>query len=139
MSEPSARTTAPGACALRVVLGIPHVRLLHALAGWLEQSGSIRVVGRTSDCEAATRAARETSADVVILGQALVGEATGAPLQGLIGACGGIPLVIVGLDGSGAYGPAFRAAGATEYLVLDLDMDTFVEALWHAGRRGPHI
>jgi DNA-binding NarL/FixJ family response regulator len=138
MIEPVVQTTAWATGALRVVVGVPHTRLRHALADWLEQSGRIRVVERTHDSVSAVQAAQDRRADVVVLGKATVGEAAGAPLHDVVAALHGIPLVIVGLDGSGAYAAAFRAAGAADYLVLDMQIDALVEALWRAARRGPH-
>lgn len=126
------------AATLRVVVGVPHERLRNALADWLEQSDGIRVVSRVPDAASAVRAAREQDADVVLLGKALVGDAVGVPLYDVIGALGGIPVVIAGLDGSSAYEAAFKAAGAAEYLVLDMDIDGLSDALWRAARRGPH-
>ncbi len=123
---------------LRVALGIPHERLRNALADWLEQSGRIAVVHRQEDSRAAGAFARSVRADVVVLGKATVGDAAGAPLPAVLDELGGIPLVIVGLDGSSAYAAAFRAGGAADYLVLDMEIDALVDALWSAARRGPH-
>jgi DNA-binding NarL/FixJ family response regulator len=135
----SASAPAPSAVAdLRVVVGIPHGRLRNALADWLQQTDRITVVGRLADSASAVDAAREFDADVVVLGKAIVGEAAGAPFQEVLAALDGVPLVIVGLDGSSAYAAAFRAAGAADYLVLDTDIDEIAGALWSAARRGTH-
>jgi DNA-binding NarL/FixJ family response regulator len=132
-----ADTAGPATGVLRVALGIPHERLRHALADWLEQSGRISVVHRQADGNAAGAAARRTCADVVVLGKATVGDAAGTPLPAVLDELGGIPLVIVGLDGSGAYAEAFRAGGAADYLVLDMEIDALVDALWRAAAPRP--
>jgi DNA-binding NarL/FixJ family response regulator len=134
----SAETAGPATGGLRVALGIPHERLRSALADWLEQSGRISVVHRQEDGKAAGAAARRSHADVVVLARRRWAKRRSAPLHAVPEALGDIPLMIVGRDGGGRLraGPPGRRCG--RQLVLDMEIDALVDALWRAASRCPH-
>ena len=115
--------------AARIVVALRHDRLREAVARALEAPGAISVVGRADDLAGAVDLSRQAHPDVLVLGASLLRSDAMRDLRVTVGALPGVSVVVVGTDGAAAFGTAMRAAGAAEYVALDLGAEALALAV----------
>jgi DNA-binding NarL/FixJ family response regulator len=115
--------------AARIVVALRHERLRQAVAKALEAPGAISVVGRAEDIATAIELSRAAHPDALVLGSSLLRGDVMRDLRATVSALPGVSVVVVGTDGTAAFGTAMRAAGAAEYVALDLGAEALALAV----------
>lgn len=119
-------TTSPP---IRVLLVDDHTVVRRGLRRVLEASNRICIVGEASDGNEAVSSAVSSSPDVILMDIGLPGINGIEATRRILSAVPGIRILMLSMYGDGQYIEQSRAAGASGYLLKDIDHEDLITAI----------